>query len=504
MTVAVAAQLAVVRGATMIETVTAQKDPITASGVELAAAIRSGQTSSRDVVEAHITRLERVNPVLNAVVASRLEAARFEADAADARVASEPVDTLPPLLGVPCTIKECFEVRGMPHTSGHVPRVGVIGNEDAVTVQRLRGAGAIVLGVTNVSELCMWLETNNRVYGRTNNPYDPSRIVGGSSGGEGAIVGSGASPFGLGADVGGSIRMPAFFNGVFGHKPSGGLVPNSGQFPIAENEALRYLTTGPLTRRASDLMPLLRVLAGPDGHDAGCEEMPLGDPDDVDLTTLRVLHMPTDGRTRVHRELRDAQERGVSHLEGLGATVVREPLRELRHGVEIWSAMLDGAGGQKFEISLGHGQPVRLARQLMLWGLRRSPHTLPALGLAALERLSGITAGQLTRFAAMGEELRLELERRLAGNAVMLYPSFPEPAPRHYMPLLRPLRFGYTALLNVMQVPATQVPMGLSRKGLPLGIQVVGAHGQDHRTIAVARELERGFGGWVMPDVETG
>ena len=101
----------------------------------------------------------------------------------------------------------------------------------------------------------------------------------------------------------------------------------------------------------------------------------------------------------------------------------------------------------------------------------------------------------------MGEDLRQELERRLAGNTVMLYPSFPEPAPRHYVPLLRPLRFGYTALLNVMQLPATQVPLGLSRRGLPLGVQVVGAHGQDHRTIAVARELERGFGGWVLPDV---
>lgn len=479
---------------------TGQNDVLLSSASALARRIRAGQTSSVDVVEAHIERLQRVNPVINAVVADRLEVAREEARGADARVAAGEED-LPPLLGVPCTIKECFEVEGMPWTAGHVPRVGRRGATDAEGVRRLREAGAVVLGVTNVSELCMWLETSNRVYGRTNNPYDPTRIVGGSSGGEGAAVGSGLAPFGLGADVGGSIRMPAFFNGVFGHKPSGGLVPNSGQFPIAENEALRYLTTGPLARRAEDLMPLLRVLAGPDGVDTGCEPMDLGDPDSVDLSGLRVLQMPGDGRTRVHRHLRDAQERAAQHLERLGATVVREPLRELRHGVEIWSAMLDGAGGQKFDVTLGDGRPVRLARQLALWSIRRSPHTLPALGLAGLERLSGVTASQLGRFRAMGEELRQELERRLAGNTVMLYPSFPEPAPRHYVPLLRPLRFGYTALLNVMQLPATQVPLGLSRRGLPLGVQVVGAHGQDHRTIAVARELERGFGGWVLPDV---
>jgi fatty acid amide hydrolase 2 len=475
-------------------------DPLSESAVGMAAAIRRGDTTSRAVVEAHVRRLRAVNPVLNAVVADRIEEALGEADAADARVAGGEAD-LPPLLGVPCTIKECFEVQGMPWTSGHVARVGTLGRTDAEAVRRLRRAGAIVLGVTNVSELCMWLETSNRVYGRTNNPYDPARIVGGSSGGEGAVVGSGASPFGLGADVGGSIRMPAFFNGVFGHKPSGGLVPNSGQFPIAENEALRYLTTGPLARRAEDLMPLLRVLAGPDGVDTGCEVMELGDPASVDLSTLRVLDMAGDGRTSVHRDLLEAQERAAQHLASRGAIVVREPLRELRHGVEIWSAMLDGAGGQKFGITLGGGTQVSLLRQLLLWSVRRSPHTLPALGLAGVERLSGLTAGQLGRFQAMGVELRAELERRLVGNTVMLYPSYPEPAPRHYLPLLRPLRFGYTALLNVLEVPSTQVPLGLSSRGLPLGVQVVGARGHDHRTIAVAQELERAFGGWVLPSV---
>lgn len=478
------------------------EDPLTLSGTALAGAIREGRTTSVAVVRAHLDRLDAVNPAINAVVAQRRDEALAEAEAADHRLAELGADVVPPLHGVPCTIKECFSVEGMPWTAGFAPRVGRVGASDAVAVGRLREAGAIVLGVTNVSELCMWLETSNRVYGRTNNPYDVRRMVGGSSGGEGASVAAAIAPFGLGADVGGSIRMPAFFNGVFGHKPSGGLIPNTGQWPIAENEALRYLTTGPLSRRAEDLMPLVRILAGPDGEDTGCEEIPLGDPADVDLSQLRVLDMATDGRARVHPELRAAQQRAADHLASLGATVVREPLAGLKHGVEIWSAMLDGAGGQKFDITLGDGEPTRLLRQLLLWAVRRSPHTLPALGLAGIERLSGLTAGQLGKFAAMGAELRIELERRLAGNTVMLYPTFPVPAPRHYVPLLRPLRFGYTALLNVLQVPSTQVPMGLSRKGIPLGFQIVGAHGQDHRTIAVAVELERAFGGWVKPRVD--
>src|SRR3954464_7410832 len=133
------------------------------------------------------------------------------------------------------------------------------------------------------------MESTNRVYGRTANAYDPRRTAGGSSGGEGAIVGAGGAPFGLGADIGGSIRMPAFFNGVFGHKPTGGLVPGTGQYPIASNAALRYLSTGPIARRAEDLMPLLRILAGPDDLDAGCTPFSLGDPAAVSMADLTVL-----------------------------------------------------------------------------------------------------------------------------------------------------------------------------------------------------------------------
>ncbi|MEO7092697.1 MAG: amidase, partial [Polyangiales bacterium] len=259
-------------------------DPLLlASATRLASLIAKRDVTAREVVEAHITQIERVNPTIRAVVRARYDEARREARAADDRVKRGGDDPLPPFHGVPCTIKECFALTGMPNSGGLVARKDVVATDDATAVARLRAGGAIPLGVTNLSELCMWMESNNRVYGRTNNPYDPSRIVGGSSGGEGAIIGAGASPFGLGSDIGGSIRMPAFFNGVFGHKPTGGLVPSTGQFPVAANEALRYLTSGPLARRAEDLMPLLRILAGPDGKDPSCVAMKLGDPKGVRL-----------------------------------------------------------------------------------------------------------------------------------------------------------------------------------------------------------------------------
>ena len=153
---------------------------------------------------------------------------------------------------------------GMPNCAGLVSRNQYRSTENAPTVQRMIDAGAIPLGVTNTPELCLWIETENRQYGRTNNAYSAKRTAGGSSGGEGAVVGSGGSPLGLGADIGGSIRLPAFFNGVFGLKPSPGVVPSTGQFPTTHTEiAAQMLTIGPIVRRAEDIWPMLKVIAGP-------------------------------------------------------------------------------------------------------------------------------------------------------------------------------------------------------------------------------------------------
>lgn len=475
-------------------------DPLlTLSATRLAELIRGRAVGAREVLEAHIRRAEEVNPGLNALVAARFAEARAEADAADARVRAGAPEELPPLHGVPCTIKECFPLSGMPCTSGLVSRRGVRSTRDATAVERLRSAGAIPLGVTNVSELCMWMETDNRVYGRTNNPYDRRRTIGGSSGGEGAMVGAGASPFGLGADIGGSIRMPAFFGGVFGHKPTGGLVPTTGHYPPAENDVRRYVTAGPLCRRAEDLMPLLRVLAGTDGEDEGCVARTLGDPAEVRLEELTVYDVEDNGALPVSAELKSAQRAAARHLAARGARV--EPLRleELRHSLDIWMATVDETNVTSFRARLGEGRPIPLARELARWALRRSPHTFPALGLALLEKLPRLMPARSRRMIERGRRLREELRSRLQGRGVLLFPPYPTAAPRHLVPLLYPFCWQYTAIFNVLEMPSTQVPLGLNRSGLPLGVQVAGAAGDDHLTVAVALELERAMGGWVPP-----
>jgi fatty acid amide hydrolase 2 len=471
----------------------------TLSATRLARMLRERKATSRDVVEAHIQQVRRVNPTLNAMVEDRFEEAREEARRADELIGRASPEELPSLHGVPCTIKECFALTGMSNTGGLVARAGQPAPGDATAVARLRRAGAIPLGVTNVSELCMWMETDNRIYGRTNNPYDLKRTVGGSSGGEGALIGAGASPFGLGSDIGGSIRMPAFFNGVFGHKPTGGLVPGTGQFPISEGAALRYLTTGPLCRRAEDLWPLLRILAGPDGADEGCLPFELGDPASVDLRDLHVLSVEGNGVLPVAKELLEAQRKVCGALARRGAKVEPVEIPALRDSLVLWSSMLAAASDRSFASLMGSGREVSALWELLLWTIGRSDHTLPAIGLAALEKLPKLLPGKRDEYVARGKALRAELVRRIGPNGVMLYPSYPTTAPRHHKPLLPPFQWLYTALINVLELPSTQVPLGLAGDGLPLGVQVIGIHGNDHLTIAVAQELEQAFGGWVPP-----
>ena len=188
------------------------------SAQELARLIASGEISAREVVDAHIERIEAINPKLNAVVVERFDAARREAASVDGKRAVR--DKLPPLAGVPITVKECLDLAGTPSTFGITSRANTIASADEQHVARLRAAGAIVLGKTNDSQLLITIECDNPVYGRSNNPWNPDRTCGGSSGGEGAIIAAGGSALGLGTDIGGSSRYPAAFCGIIGFKPT--------------------------------------------------------------------------------------------------------------------------------------------------------------------------------------------------------------------------------------------------------------------------------------------
>ena len=471
------------------------------SATELARRIRQGELSSREVVEAHINRTKQVHPFLNAMVRQRFSQARREADEADRRLQDTDPHDLGPLHGVPCTIKESFALNGMPHTSGLLSRRGTLAREDAITVKRLRQAGAIPLGSTNIPELCMWYETHNTVYGRTHNAYSTDHISGGSSGGEGALIGAGCSPFGLGSDIGGSVRMPAYFNGVFGHKTSGGMVPSTGQYPLPPPHAARFLCTGPLCRKAEDLALLTQILMGPDGEDTSCSEMELGDPRQVAIDTMQVFVMEDNGFVSPSAEVRQTLEQAVAWFRTKGASVRKFDHETFARSFDIWGAMLGGhpRTGPSFSQLLGEGLAISTSRELLRWATGRSAHTFPALVLTLVEKLTTLFGSRNQAAIRLGLELREDLSEVLGTRGVLLCPSFPTVVPKHRLPMLSPFHFVYTAIFNVLEMPATQIPMGLGEEGLPLGIQAVARSRNDHLGMAVALELERAFGGWVAP-----
>ncbi|MDP1849355.1 MAG: amidase [Solirubrobacteraceae bacterium] len=469
------------------------------SATDLARAIRTRETSSRDVVEAHIERIEHMQERINAVVVDRFAAARADADAADALVAaSSDADDLPPFLGVPCTIKESIAMAGMPNCAGLVSRNQYRSAENAPTVQRMIDAGAIPLGVTNTPELCLWIETENRQYGRTNNAYSAKRTAGGSSGGEGAVVGSGGSPLGLGADIGGSIRLPAFFNGVFGLKPSPGVVPSTGQFPTTHTEiAAQMLTIGPIVRRAEDIWPMLKVIAGQDGIDPYMRDVTLGDPAAVSIEGMKILLSEGTSYINVSRELRAARTRAAEALEKAGAIVETTSLKSMKKALELYLAVLKlEAGVSVAELIVAEGSAAMTLRG----GLRRKgPHTRALRLLLMSEWLTGkMPQGRLKKAAAAREAFAEEVAETI-GDGVLLHPTHPRVAPRHGQTVGKPWLLTTTAVFNLAGTPVAQIPLGLNNQGLPLGVQAAAGPDNDHLAVAVALELERAFGGWVSP-----
>ena len=467
------------------------------SATQLANLIKNQDISSQDIIKIHIEQIKKVNPFLNAIVKDRFNEALNEASAADNLVkSSKDENDLPLFLGVPCTIKESFALKGMPNTSGLISRKGVIPDYDAITVKRVRDAGFIPLGVTNTSELCLWMETNNTVYGRTNNAYDQNRTAGGSSGGEGAIVGSGGSPFGLGSDIGGSIRSPAFFNGVFGHKPSGGLVPSTGQFPISENKIALYSTSGPICRKAEDLMPILKILSGPDGVDSECKNMEIGSIQDVKIENLTIIDIPDNSKTKVCKDLRDVQKKCILELESKGAKVKAASIDKLKDSFHIWLSMIDVELSKSYSSQIGFLSPFQTALELLKFILGKSNHTLPAILFSLIEYLPST---KINYYIELGNELRNELINLIGKDGILIFPSYSVPAPKHNLPIIYYDHWVYTGIYNVLEFPGTQIPMGVNKENIPLGVQILSIPGNDHKTIAVALELEKIFGGWRPP-----
>lgn len=474
------------------------------SASTLALKIRTGKVTSVGVVESFIARVKEVNPIINALVDERYVDALQEARAADELIRSglkteAQLAKEKPFLGVPFTTKETIEVEGLRFSSGLYERRNLKGAKDADAIRCMKRAGAIIIGITNVPELALWWETYNTIHGRSRNPYDTSRIVGGSSGGEGALLASGASALGLGSDIGGSIRMPCFFNGIFGHKTSKYIVSNDGQFPKATEEEDPYLSIGPMTRYASDLLPTLKVIA-----DKNASKLKLDSK--IDIKKVKVYYADDDGGSifvsSVDQDIKTSMNNVVQYLQKThGIVAEKVTLDLLQQSEPIWSNKTKSKFGPRMLRLLSNDKgKVNLIWELGKKFLGLSHHTFIALCTAVWECL-GPKYGSpaYDEMVRKGDILEKQFKDILGENGVFLYPTHPTPAPYHNEPLIRMFNFSYTAIFNVMGFPVTHIPLGLGSEGLPIGIQAVATTGNDRLTIAMAVELEKAFGGWVPP-----
>ena len=317
---------------------------IYASATALAQAIRAKEVSSQEVVDAYLERIEVVNPRLNAVVQLRSDEAREEARVADMSLARGEV--IGPLHGVPITIKDSLDTAGVISTGGTKGRQSFVPSQDATVVGRLRAAGAILLGKTNTPELTLSVETDNLVYGRTNNPYDPTLTPGGSSGGAASIIAAGGSPLDLGSDTGGSIRQPAHFCGIAGIKPTSGRVPITGHIISFDVGALDGVTQiGPMARFVEDLALTLPIISGVDWRDPTVVPMPLGDPRAVDLKNLRAAFYTDNGAVSPTPQTIEVVHAAAAALSEAGVTIEEDRPPELESAVGLWMqlAVADGA-----------------------------------------------------------------------------------------------------------------------------------------------------------------
>jgi fatty acid amide hydrolase 2 len=479
---------------------------LTTRAVELAALIRTGEVSAVEVVEAHITRCQAVNPIINAIVANRFDAAREEARAVDAR--RQRGEPLPPLAGVPFSVKEMIDCAGMPSTFGCTARRDRRASSDAVIVQRLRAAGAIPITSTNVPEWGLWYETSNLIYGRTNNPHDVARTTGGSSGGEAALVASGGAAFGLGSDIGGSIRIPSAFCGVFGHKPTNGLLPLTGHYPVYTSgpdagisKRNPWVVVGPMARSARDLLPILRICAGVDNVDPNAEPIELSATTvswrDRPVFVIEDPHIRFAGRARP--EMMEAVRAAARVLEQRGAVLREGPARLLRDMVDLWFIALESIAERRMTELLAESGRISITRELAAFGMRRARYTFPVLGFAAVEKLFAHSPARISTALERIAQLQKQFQETI-GAGVLLLPPHPRPAPKHHHPLLHWFAFAYTAAFNVLRVPATVAPVSFTSAGLPVAVQIVGARGNDHVTIAAACAFEDEFGAAKLPN----
>lgn len=471
------------------------------SAVELAAAIRRLELSSLEVLDHLLERVDRLNPRINAVVTLDASRARSRARELDALAARG--EFAGPLHGVPMTVKDTYEVAGVRTTSGAEQLAEHVPERDAVTVARLKAAGAVIFGKTNTPTWAADAQTYNPVFGTTNNPWDVERTPGGSSGGSAAALAAGLTPLEIGSDIGGSIRIPAHYCGVYGHKPTYGIVPIRGHIPglPGTRSAADIAVAGPLARTAGDLALAMRVIAGPDEDRAIAWRLHLPPPRATSVREYRVAVWTDDPACPVDDEVRERILAVAGSLAKAGAKVHEaKPDLDLADASRTFLRLLLSAESGTFT----REQVEQMAAAA---GDADTP-TAQFVRYTALRHREWLSAN----------EKRLHLKARwdelFRDYDVLLCPIVPTAAIPHDQSAdanartivvngeARPYadQFVWAGVVGMAFLPATMAPAGLgSRSGLPVGVQIVGPYLEDYTPIDVAGRLADLAGGFQPP-----
>ncbi len=479
-------------------------DPKTAfaSAAELAQGLRARHWGSRELLEMYLRRVDALDGGLNAVVVRDFERARAAADAADAAMARGEI--LGPLHGLPMTVKESFDVAGLPTTWGNPAHRGNIAAADAETVRRLRAAGAVVFGKTNVPLMLADWQSYNDVYGTSSNPWDPRRTPGGSSGGSAAALAAGLAGFELGSDIGGSLRIPAHFCGVYAHKPTWGVVPPAGHW-VAPGPRTDISVCGPMGRSAADLQLGMELMAGPDGPEARAWKLQLPPCPHDSIRGFRVAVLLDAPQSPVDDEVKAGVEAVGRFLEKQGARVSWDARPDIDFTAVSRDATLlirATTSGRMAAAEYERYQAERAA-------LAPDDDSYPARyarGIAATHR--DWLQANLRRYA-----MQQAWERFFADYDVLLCPPSSTVAFRHDHSQPRHERLVtvngrpqpsidqvfWPGLAGLSYLPVTVAPAALSGDGLPIGVQIIGRQYADLTCIALARLLEQGFRGFQPP-----
>jgi amidase len=473
----------------------------------LLSALDARKISASELLEHTIARIEALDGPINAIIVRDFDRAREAARAADAALGR---GERRPLLGIPVTLKEPFNVAGLPTTWGFPQFRDFQPAEDALVVSRLKAAGAIIIGKTNIPIGLRDFQSYNEIYGATNNPWDLGRSPGGSSGGCGAALAAGFGPLSIGSDIGGSIRVPAHFCGVFGHKPSLGLVPLRGYSlpparPVPGQGDLAVV--GPMARTASDLALSLDVIAGPDETRDGIGyRLALPDPRHDQLKDFKILVIDTHPLMPTGDAVRSAIGRLADRLGKSGARVARSSasLPDLADSARLYMKLLNAARSPRLTpAALAEAQEVAAA-------LAPGDRSLQA------ERARGW--GMIHREWLAADAARLQLQQKwhelFREFDAVIYPAaavpaFPhdhsEPFDARQLDIDGKLYnysdacFIWADPASTCGLPATAVPIERTPTGLPIGVQIIGPYLEDRTTIALAGLIEREFGGFVPP-----